>query len=297
MSCSTTTMRMLPRSSMNSSAVRSVSASVMPATGSSSSSSCGSCISSMPISSHCFWPCDSSPAGRCSCAVQPDQLQDLVDLALLLRAEPRRTAWADPLVRSSSPARGSRTPCAARTPSGSGTCGRCRHARCRTRSSAVRSMVWPKNALPVVGRVLPVMTSIIVVLPAPLGPMMQRSSPTAMSRVSLLSALKPSKRHGDVFQVEDGAVASCRTPSRLRCRAVGCVAASPGSLASALAAVSGTSLMRPPFCRRSLRSQAQHALRQEQRDQDEQQAQRNSHRSGKARGEPALQAVDRRTRR
>ncbi len=59
--------------------------------------------------------------------------------------------------------------------------------------SFVRSMVWPKNAVPASGRVLPVMTSIIVVLPAPFGPMMQRSSPTAMSSVSALSALKPSK--------------------------------------------------------------------------------------------------------
>jgi hypothetical protein len=35
---------------------------LMPATGSSSSSSWESCISSMPISSHCFWPCESFPA-------------------------------------------------------------------------------------------------------------------------------------------------------------------------------------------------------------------------------------------
>ena len=56
-----------------------------------------------------------------------------------------------------------------------------------------RSMVEPKKALPASGRVLPVMTSIIVVLPAPLGPMMQRSSPTLMVRVSAFSALKPSK--------------------------------------------------------------------------------------------------------
>ena len=42
-------------------AVCSVSASVMPAAGSSTSSSSGSCASSMPISSHCFWPCDSAP--------------------------------------------------------------------------------------------------------------------------------------------------------------------------------------------------------------------------------------------
>src|SRR5450755_4346406 len=66
MSCSTTTSEWLPSRERKSSAVRSVSSSVMPATGSSSSSSFGSCISSMPISSHCFWPCDSSPATRCA---------------------------------------------------------------------------------------------------------------------------------------------------------------------------------------------------------------------------------------
>ena len=38
--------------------------SVMPATGSSRSSSFGSCTSSMPISSHCFWPCRQPGGGR-----------------------------------------------------------------------------------------------------------------------------------------------------------------------------------------------------------------------------------------
>ncbi len=57
----------------------------------------------------------------------------------------------------------------------------------------VRSRVSPKKALPLSGRVLPVITSISVVLPAPFGPMMQRSSPTPMYRVKALSALKPSK--------------------------------------------------------------------------------------------------------
>ncbi len=56
-----------------------------------------------------------------------------------------------------------------------------------------RSMVEPKYTVPLSGRVLPVMMSIIVVLPAPLGPMMQRSSPGAMSRLRWLMALKPSK--------------------------------------------------------------------------------------------------------
>ena len=56
-----------------------------------------------------------------------------------------------------------------------------------------RSIVLPKKTLPESGRVLPVMMSIIVVLPAPLGPMMQRSSPGAISSDKLLMALKPSK--------------------------------------------------------------------------------------------------------
>ena len=43
------------------------------------------------------------------------------------------------------------------------------------------------------GRVLPVMTSIIVVLPAPFGPMMARISPVSTTSESPFSALKPSK--------------------------------------------------------------------------------------------------------
>ena len=54
-------------------------------------------------------------------------------------------------------------------------------------------MVLPKNTVPSSGRVLPVMMSIIVVLPAPFGPITQRNSPGAMSSDSLLIALKPSK--------------------------------------------------------------------------------------------------------
>src|SRR5665213_1703878 len=56
MSCSTTTTDFSRAMPLSSSAVASVSASVMPAAGSSTSSNLGSCASSMPISSHCFWP-------------------------------------------------------------------------------------------------------------------------------------------------------------------------------------------------------------------------------------------------
>src|ERR1700688_2056311 len=52
----------------------------MPATGSSTSSSLGSCASSMPISSHCFCPCDNPPAMR-------------------LRMGPSRVIWRMPSMR------------------------------------------------------------------------------------------------------------------------------------------------------------------------------------------------------
>ena len=51
--------------------MRSVSCGVIPATGSSTSRSSGSCISSMPISSHCFWPCDSAFACMSRSEVRP----------------------------------------------------------------------------------------------------------------------------------------------------------------------------------------------------------------------------------
>ncbi len=57
----------------------------------------------------------------------------------------------------------------------------------------VQSKVCPKNTEPESGRVFPVMTSCSVVLPAPLGPIMQRNSPTSMVRDKLFNALKPSK--------------------------------------------------------------------------------------------------------
>src|SRR6478735_629119 len=55
------------------------------------------------------------------------------------------------------------------------------------------SMSSKKKTWPVSGLVLPVTTSMSVVLPAPLGPMMQRSSPESRMSVRFVSALKPSK--------------------------------------------------------------------------------------------------------
>ena len=61
-------------------------------------------------------------------------------------------------------------------------------------SLVVRSMLPRSNSTsPASGLVLPVMMSIIVVLPAPFGPMMARISPGASSSDRLLMARKPSK--------------------------------------------------------------------------------------------------------
>ncbi len=118
--------------------------------------------------------------------------------------------------RSSARARGSRTPLGPRTPSASGTCGRCRRARSAARAGAVRSMVWPKNAVPASGRVLPVMTSIIVVLPAPFGPMMQRSSPTSIVERQRVQRLEAVEADADRRRGRGSRRASCRGLRRRR---------------------------------------------------------------------------------
>ncbi len=67
-------------------------------------------------------------------------------------------------------------------------------------------MVTPNQALPESGRVLPVITSIIVVLPAPFGPMMQRSSPTSMYSVQIVQRAEAVEADRDVFEIQNRAV-------------------------------------------------------------------------------------------
>ena len=62
----------------------------------------------------------------------------------------------------------------------------------RVSSSRVRSVTPSNSTSPSSGLVLPVMMSIIVVLPAPLGPMMARISPGSSVSDRLLMAWKPS---------------------------------------------------------------------------------------------------------
>src|SRR3990167_364347 len=91
----------------------------------------------------------------------------------------------------------------------------------------VRSIVPLKNTSPESGRVLPVMMSIIVLLPAPFGPMMARSSPSRSTSDRLLMALKPSKLTQTPFRYSTLSVGICRsTMTGLRhrgrlCRLVG----------------------------------------------------------------------------
>src|SRR5450830_1281142 len=242
MSCSTTMIECLPRNSLSNSAVRAVSASDMPATGSSSRINCGSCISSMPISSHCFCPCDSKPAGRASWPLR--RIKRNIASILPACSEVRRAnrVGATRLSIFMASSRLSNTVCC------SNTVGRWNlrpmpaWAICASVIVA-RFMVWPNQAVPDVGRVLPVMTSIIVVLPAPLGPMMQRNSPTEISRLSLLMALKPSN---DTLMSSRYKMAPCvvSTPSPFTREYVGPASAlaMPGNMRM---------LMRPPLPRRA----------------------------------------------
>jgi hypothetical protein len=132
----------------------------------------------MPISSHCFWPW-LRQAGRCAHAVgQVDGVQQLGDAVALLAVEARSASAATPRVGLE---RQFQVLEHAELLEHRGLLELAADAQLGDLGLVVRrsrSMVLPKNTVPLSGRVLPVMMSIIVVLPAPLGPMMQRSSPT-----------------------------------------------------------------------------------------------------------------------
>ncbi len=191
MSCSTTTTVCAPASDARISAVRSISCGVMPATGSSTRSSLGRCTSSMPISSHCFWPCESTPARRSRCSSRP--MSSSV-FSMLSRCGPERRATSvlkTPLSPAVVSSRFSKTVWPGKTV---GRWNLRPMPRPTISCSAYRVMSLPsKVTFPVSGRVLPVMMSISVVLPAPFGPMMHRSSPASRVSVRSLRARKPSK--------------------------------------------------------------------------------------------------------
>src|SRR5262249_50415284 len=192
MSCSTTITVRSRLISLSSSAVCRVSASVRPATGSSTRRSLGSWASSMPISSHCFCPCDRLPATR-------SRSGDSRTTSRMLSIRRSSSVFG----RQNKVARERRSLLSARRILSSTVCISNTVGLWNLRprpsmaisvsSSAVRSCVPLKKTSPSSGRVLPVTTSIMVVLPAPFGPMIARISPGATVSDRLLSALKPSK--------------------------------------------------------------------------------------------------------
>ena len=79
MSCSITSTERFLMMRLSSSAVLTRSLTLMPATGSSSISRSGSWISSMPISSHCFWPWLRNSRVGVELVLQEDHLGDFLD--------------------------------------------------------------------------------------------------------------------------------------------------------------------------------------------------------------------------
>ena len=226
---------------------------------------------------------------------KPDGAEDIVDP----RAPPRPRAVEQRRERSraapSAPARDCPRRCGFRTPSASGTCGRCRAWRSPPRRAWSGRRLPSKKTSPSSGRVLPVTTSIIVVLPAPFGPMMARISPVSTTSDRSFSALKPSKRDGDAVEVEERAWRSSSWPTpppavrrstragpvpRLRERA----SAAPDRRRARLLAGDAR---RRPAREPGLASVPTMPLRQEQRDGDEQAAEREQPESGSSAGEPA----------
>ena len=84
-------------------------------------------------------------------------------------------------------------------------------------SFIVSRLIWfPKNTRPASGRVLPVTTSIIVVLPAPFGPITQSSSPGVDVQGEVVEGLEAVEAHRHLLQVEDVAGQHRRLPPRRR---------------------------------------------------------------------------------
>ena len=172
--------------------MRSVSKSVIPATGSSNNNSLGSCISNMPISNHCFCPWLKLPAWRRMSCVRWIVSKTSRSLSDCTPSNLKNIEAATPLWVLSANSKFSNTLKCSNTV---GFWNLRPMPNCAISGSLWRSksIVLPKKTWPESGLVLPVMMSIMVVLPAPLGPMMQRNSPGAISSDKWLIALNPSK--------------------------------------------------------------------------------------------------------
>ena len=112
---------------------------------------CGSCVSNMPISSHCFWPCDSWPGAPVGFGRQLDRVEHFVDAIARGGVEPGTKRAARHACPPCARVRDSRNRVVGEYGRLSGICGRC---RCRSISGSVkrrRSIVCPKNAVRRVG--------------------------------------------------------------------------------------------------------------------------------------------------
>ena len=166
----------------------------------------------MPISSHCFWPCESSPRGRAAPAPSGRSVSSISSMRS--RCAPSSAPNSD--ARHAAVGRQRqlevlehRVVLEHRRPLELAADAEPR--RSRTRAGAVSSMRRAdRSTRPASGRVLPVMTSISVVLPAPFGPMMQRSSPASSTSVSVVERLEAVEADADVVDPEDGAVRARR---------------------------------------------------------------------------------------
>ena len=145
-------------------------------------------LSSMPISSHCFCPCDKEPATRSRWSLRR--------VVKRMRSMVERTSGSWRANRVEATRRGALAASSrlSSTVWFSNTVGFWNlrpmpSVAISASSSRVRSYLPSNIASPSSGRVLPVMTSIIVVLPAPLGPMIARISPGARVSDRLRSAL------------------------------------------------------------------------------------------------------------
>ena len=215
MSCSITIV-VLPRKALFSrSAVRAVSARVIPAVGSSSRIRSGSFSMTTPISSHCFSPCDRSPARSCrrsaSCSTSSTSSarSSCRRRPRLQIRPPMPSRPAAPVSRFSSTVRSSKIEGAWNlrlTPS--------RAMRC----TCLPPISWPCSRMrPPSGLIAPVIMLNSVVLPVPFGPMMQRSSPAATSRS------RPSKTRSPPKLLVRRSIFSMRRPQiRMngRCRCI-----------------------------------------------------------------------------
>ncbi len=181
--------------------VWSLSGRVMPATGSSSSSSVGSCDSSMAISSHCFWPWDSGPAGRSASLGQPDLLQHGRDglavpptcAAARVAVKPLAAGGQDHVLGDSWP--GNTAGVWNLRPDAEGGDGMGARAGAGRRRRRRRGRARPHVAGDARRQ--------SVVLPAPLGPIRKRSPLLALDdEVQLAQGQEPVEGDGQVLDVE-----------------------------------------------------------------------------------------------